>query len=73
MSLTPKPADAPSAFLWWSHWPRWTRDGKQFLVRGTRPETGGKVQAFVMNVDVSGLTRLTTVPGIDGPAPAEDG
>ena len=68
VNLTPKTqGDANSA--WCSRAPAWSRDGKQIYfqsMRSSNPNTNGDVELFVMNVDGSGLQRLTKSAGEDG-------
>lgn len=65
VNLTPKDAgDASSA--WLSRAPAWSMDGRHIYFMSKRPSTGGDVELFVMNLDGSGVERLTYAPGEDG-------
>ncbi len=45
-------------------WPAWSRDGRIFF-SSARSTTAHDAEIFVVNADGTGLTRLTTAPGMD--------
>ena len=61
-NLTPRPAGVT---MWQSAWPGWSKNGQQIYFQGTRPETAGDVEIFVVDADGGAATRLTVAPGID--------
>ena len=63
-NVTPKDA-ADANDQWCSRMPSWSRDGRIYLT-SKRPSTNGDPEIFVMNADGTGITRLTTTPGLDG-------
>jgi Tol biopolymer transport system component len=64
-NLTSKdPGDADSD--WLSRAPAWSTDGRQIYFMSFRPSTQLDNEIFVMNLDGSGLQRLTNVLGMDG-------
>jgi TolB protein len=64
-NLTPKDAgDADSD--WISRAPSWSRNGRQIFFMSSRPATGLDTELFMINLDGSGLTRLTHSIGVDG-------
>ncbi len=64
-NLTPKNAgDADSD--WISRAPSWSTTGRQIYFMSSRPSTGLDMDVFMMNIDGTGLTRLTNTIGMDG-------
>ena len=64
-NLTPKdPGDLDSQ--WVSRAPSWSTTGRQIYFMTFRPSTGLDTEVFVMNEDGAGVTRITTVIGVDG-------
>ena len=62
VNLTPRPMGMTG---WQSVWPGWSKDGQRIYFQGTRPETGGDVEIFVMDAEGAVPTRVTVAPGID--------
>ena len=64
-NLTPKNAgDADSD--WISRAPSWSTTGRQIYFMSSRPSTGLDTEIFMINIDGTGLTRLTNTIGMDG-------
>ena len=64
-NLTPKDArDADSD--WISRAPSWSTTGRQIYFMSSRPSTALDTEVFMINVDGTGLTRLTNTIGMDG-------
>jgi Tol biopolymer transport system component len=49
----------------WEGWPHWSPDGRRIAFEGDLVEPGND-DVYTINVDGSGLERLTTRPGFDG-------
>lgn len=62
VNLTPRPIGATG---WQSAWPGWSKNGQHIYFQGTRPETGGDVEIFVMDAEGGVPTRVTVATGID--------
>lgn len=64
-NLTPKEAgDVDSD--WVSRAPSWSMNGRNIFFMSSRPSTGLDTELFMINLDGSGLTRLTQSTGVDG-------
>src|SRR5438045_7148251 len=52
----------------WGEGPLWSPDGTKIALSSNSIHVNGQDEfdTYVMNVDGSGVTRLTTTPGIDG-------
>ncbi len=58
----------------WVEYPAWSPDGRLVAFMAQTWEDGDNYEIYVMNVDGSGVRRLTTAPGSDGhPAWSPDG
>ena len=51
---------------WVSRAPSWSVNGRQIFFMSSRPSTGLDTEIFVMNLDGTGVTRLTNSIGMDG-------
>src|SRR5687767_236322 len=54
--------DSPNT---WEGWPHWSPDGRRIAFEGDLVEPGND-DVYTIDVDGSGLERLTTRPGFDG-------
>jgi TolB protein len=64
-NLTPKtPGDADAD--WVSRAPSWSTNGRFIFFMSFRPSTNLDTEIFVMNLDGTGVTRLTNSIGVDG-------
>ena len=64
-NLTPKdPGDLDSD--WISRAPSWSTNGRQIYFMSSRPSTGLDTEIFIMDLDGTGATRITTAIGMDG-------
>ncbi|HXW05208.1 MAG TPA: DPP IV N-terminal domain-containing protein [Vicinamibacterales bacterium] len=64
-NLTPKD-DADADADWVSRAPSWSRNGRHIFFMSSRPSTGLDTELFVVNIDGTGLTRITHSIGVDG-------
>lgn len=64
-NLTPKGVGDVAAD-WISRAPSWSTTGRQIYFMSSRPSTGLDTEIFIMNEDGGGMTRLTSVIGMDG-------
>ena len=64
-NLTPKNAGDADAD-WVSRAPSWSTNGRHIYFMSSRPSTGLDTEVFIMDMDGSGVTRLTNVIGVDG-------
>jgi Tol biopolymer transport system component len=55
----------PPSFIWNETSPAWSPDGKRLLFQADRDRPTGNLELYVMNSNATGLTRLTTYPGLD--------
>lgn len=62
--LIPEPQDTETPESACHGWPALGRDGRIYFSAST-PETGGENEIFVMEIDGTGVTRLTYSPGAD--------
>ena len=65
VNLTPRDG-ADSNSEWMSRAPSWSTDGRHIYFMSFRPSTGGDTEVFMMNLDGSGVQRLTGTIGVDG-------
>jgi TolB protein len=64
-NLTPKDAGDADAD-WVSRAPSWSKNGRNIFFMSSRPSTGLDTELFMIDLDGSGLTRLTHSIGMDG-------